>query len=313
MTSNTAKPEGAPKVAPKDTREGASDAPHEYGRPDVIEDASNRYFIHPLSDHVVRAAHRMGLSANGLSFLGLACGVGAAFLYYRVADPLFAVGGFLAMIAWHILDGADGKLARLTGTSSAFGRIIDGICDHVVFAAVYIALALYLMEQGHSTAIWWLVVAAGLSHAVQAAGYEERRQKYQRRRDGILRDSAQASLLVVDGRQSLLAGLYDTAQKLVSGGNYGLDAAIDVARREDKQVAAALVAATRPMVKAWGLLNANNRTLLIFLCAVAGEPIYYFLFEVLVWNVAMAALMVAEWRLEKSLVRRADKTLAAAA
>lgn len=280
-------------------------SPHEYGRPGSIEDASNRYFIHPLSDHVVTVAHRLGLSANALSFAGLACGVLAGFFYFLLPDPAFAVAGFVAMICWHILDGADGKLARLTGTSSAFGRIIDGICDHVVFAAVYFGLALNLVSIGYSPSIWWIVIGAGLSHAVQAAGYEERRQKYQRRRDGLMREVAQGSLLTVDGKKSFLAAFYDSAQKLVSGGDYGLDAAIDRVRIHDAKEASLLVAKTRPMVKAWGLLNANNRTLLIFLFAIGGAPVYYFLFELIVWNIALVALMVAEWRQELTLTRQA--------
>lgn len=296
----------------------ASDAPqdgqerkaHEYGRPMSIEDASNKYFIHPLSDVIVRLGIKTGLSPNLVSLLGLGCGILAAFLYYELPNTNYVIGGFAAMIGWHILDGADGRLARATGKTSAFGRIIDGLCDHLVFGAVYIALAIHMVAGGMSPWIWALVVGAGIAHAVQAAGYEERRQKYQRRLDGICREDVEETLLQVDGKRSFLAAFYDGAQKLVAGGDYGLDAKLGAMRCSEagKEDACALVHRTVPMVKAWGLLNANNRTFLIFVAAFFGRPELFFAFELIGLSTVMAVLMVAEWQMEKSLASQVAVT-----
>ncbi|MCJ9429626.1 CDP-alcohol phosphatidyltransferase family protein [Kordiimonas marina] len=283
----------------------------EYGRPASIEDASNRYFVHPISDQVVKVALALRLSANAISLIGLFAGLLAAVFYSFLPSPLYVLGGFLSMLAWHVFDGADGKVARATGTSSAFGRILDGICDHLVFGAVYIAFAFYLTGTGSPVSIWWLVIGAGLSHAVQAAGYEERRQKYQRRHAGVLRDNVQSTLLEVKGRRSFWAGLYDKVQKLVSGGDYGLDDALAGLRAVPGQAQAvtALISRTAPMVKSWGLLNANNRTALIAVFALLGQPALYFLFEIVVFNLVMMVLMLAEWRQEKALAALAREAL----
>ncbi len=277
--------------------------PHQYGRPSAIEDASNRYLIHPLSDLVVTFAHRMGLSPNTVSFTGLACGFLAAFLYYDLPQLVPVIGGFVAMVAWHVLDGADGRLARLTRRSSAFGRVIDGICDHLVFGAVYIALALHLMETGYSAHVWWLVVGAGLSHAVQAAGYEERRQKYQRRLKGLTREATEQDVLLVDGKKSTLAALYDAAQKMVSSSRSVLDDRLRNLQTSPngKRYAAHIISQTVPMVRAWGVLNANNRTFLIFAFSLFGQPAFYFAFELVIFNLVLVILMIAEWRQEKAL------------
>lgn len=277
--------------------------PHEYGRPQTIEDASNRYLIHPLSDLVVKGAMKVGVSPNFVSFLGLACGFLAGILYYQLPQPGYVFSAFLLMVAWHVFDGADGRLARATGKTSAFGRIIDGICDHLVFGFVYIALALHLIETGYSLSVWWLVVGAGVSHAIQAAGYEERRQKYQRRLEGVGRNQAQDSLLVVNGKKSFWAGLYDMGQKLVAGGDYGLDGRLDELRRDNPSQADAIVQKTASMVRAWGILNANNRTLLIFLAALLGQPaLYYFAFELIVLNFVLLLLIYAERQQETMLL-----------
>jgi len=276
---------------------------HEYGRPMSIEDASNRFLIHPLSDVVVKFGIKFGLNPNLVSFMGLGCGILAAFLYYGLPNTSYVVGAFAAMLGWHILDGADGRLARATGNTSAFGRIIDGICDHLVFGAIYVALALQMIASGAPTSVWWLVVATGVAHGIQAAGYEERRQKYQRRLEGICREDVEETLLKIDGKKSLLASVYDAAQKLVAGGDYGLDGKLATLRttEEGKEEAYALVHRTVPMVKTWGLLNANKRTFLIFAAALLGRPELFFLFELIVLSAIMAILMVAEWQMEKTL------------
>ncbi len=282
------------------SREASSD----YGRPASIEEFSNRKFIHPLSDAVVRLGIRWKISANAVSLLGLICGLAAAVAYFQTPNQLFVVFGFLLMICWHVFDGADGRLARATGTTSAFGRIIDGICDHLVYAAVYISLAVNLMAAGYPASIWWLVVGAGVSHAVQAAGYEERRQKFQRRRAGLDRVDTAANVLDVNGRRSVIATLYDGAQKLVAGGDYGLDDQLARLRkgRSNQRLADLIVESSIPMVKAWSLLNANNRTALIFVFCLVGEPLLYFAFELIVLNFALLVLLFAEWRFEKKLV-----------
>ena len=276
---------------------------HEYGRPQPIEDASNQYFIHPIAAYVVKASIALGLSPNFLSLMGLGCGLLAGYFYYHLPQNGYVYTAFLLMVCWHILDGADGRLARATGRSSAFGRIIDGICDHLVFAAVYIAFALHLVETGSSLSVWWLVLGAGVSHAVQAAAYEERRQKYQRRFSGVLRGNLQHGLVVINGKKSWLAVIYDAAQRVFSGGDYGLDEHLENLRDSERGArhATYLIGQTAQMVRAWGILNANNRTVLIFICALIGQPAFYFAFELLVFNIVLVILLVAEWRLEKKL------------
>lgn len=289
--------------------ETTSEAPqaHEYGRPASIEDASNRYFVHPLSNLVVKVAKAAGVTPNFVSLMGLGCGLLAGYLYYYTPQTPYVVGAFAAMIGWHILDGADGKLARETGQTSAFGRIIDGMCDHLVFSAVYIALALNLIATGSLTSIWWLVVGAGISHAVQAAGYEERRQKFQRRLKNVQRECIEEKLLVIEGKKSFWAGIYDKAQKFVSGNDCGFDQALEALRADPSKNnhVIPLINKTAPMVGAWGLLNANNRTAMIFVCALTGQPALYFLFELVILNLVLVALMFSESRLEKSLTTAA--------
>ena len=74
---------------------------------------------------------RLGITPNAVSLLGMAFGILAAFAYYHYRDLKWAIAGFVLMIAWHVMDGADGQLARLTNAQSELGKILDGICDGV--------------------------------------------------------------------------------------------------------------------------------------------------------------------------------------
>jgi CDP-diacylglycerol---serine O-phosphatidyltransferase len=283
----------------------------EYGRPASIEERSNRFFFHPLSGLVEKAAISFGVSANQVSLLGLASGWLAAVLYYQQPDQKFVIAGFLAMAAWHVFDGADGRIARATGKSSAFGRVIDGICDHLVFAAVYISITLHLINSGSPKTIWFLVVAAGVSHAVQAAGYEERRQRYQRRSKGINRHAANENLLEINGKRSLFAGAYDWIQKFVSGDPAPLDQTLDKLRAHGTHanIIQSALNRTALVVRRWSLLNANNRTFMIALMVFFGQPVFYFAYEVVVLNAVLLALLIHERRIEATIVSDLAPTL----
>jgi phosphatidylglycerophosphate synthase len=275
----------------------------EYGRPNSIEELSNQYVVHPLSGVVANLAIKLKISANMVSFIGLAAGWLAAYFYAHQSTLIFVVLGFLSMFVWHVFDGADGRVARATGTSSAFGRIIDGICDHLVFGAVYIAFVFYLLKTGSSNMVWLLALGAALSHAIQAAGYEERRQKYQRRSRGISRDEVTDKLLSVDGKKSRLAGVYDAAQRLVSGSASPLDAKLESLRNAGGEQADAqnLINQTSKVVKAWALLNANNRTIMIAAMAAFGAPALYFIYEMTVLNAVLIGLIFYERAAERQI------------
>jgi len=283
----------------------------DYGRPASIEERSNRFFIHPLSGIVARAAIRIGVSANQVSLLGLASGLLAAFFYYQQSDRAFVIAGLVAMIGWHVFDGADGRIARATGTSSPFGRILDGICDYLVFITVYVSIALFLTKTGSPPAIWFLVVAALASHGVQAAAYEERRQRYQRRLNGVDRLTANANLLSVNGSQAVLAIGYDSVQKLVSGSPGPLDRALEQlrAKKTSASIIQSAVNRTALVVRRWSILNANNRTFMIALPAFFGQPALYFVYEVVVLNAVLLMLLIYEKQVETIIVRDLAPTL----
>src|SRR5271154_354211 len=143
-----------------------------------IEEITNLYLIHPLAGRLVPIFAQLHVTPNAVSIVGMLFGILSAFAYYRYLDPRFAIAGFALMIAWHVMDGADGQLARYTQSYSYFGKVLDGIADNVTFVAVYAALAV-TSSRRLGNWVYALVAISALLHAIQSASYETQRQEYE--------------------------------------------------------------------------------------------------------------------------------------
>ncbi|HEC13932.1 MAG TPA: CDP-alcohol phosphatidyltransferase family protein [Acidiferrobacteraceae bacterium] len=269
-------------------------------RTQEIEDPSNRYFIHPLSHEAAKLFARLGISPNTVSILGVPFGLAAAFLIFDYGSKLNVIAAFLLLGVWHVLDGADGQLARMTGKTSELGKIIDGICDYLVYISVYGAMALVLAQQWGPIA-WVLALAAGLSHAFQGSLYEFYRYEYDHwvndmssRRVPTLAQ-ARKEYQTQSGPKAILAWghyVYVRAQYLGASGREELRQAMG--QSLDRATPGEVVAIRTQYrefnlnaVRKWSILNSNKRTFAILVFNITVGPLYYFLFEVIVLNLAM--------------------------
>ncbi len=268
-------------------------------RTSEIEEITNLHVIHPLAARLTPVFARLGISPNAVSLAGMALGALAGIAYYRYRDPLWAVAGFLLMVAWHVMDGADGQLARLTNAQSELGKILDGICDYVTFIAVYSALAAALTPRLGGW-VWALAIVAGLCHSVQAAAYEVQRQEY----NFWGRGQASAEFLPLDARPGKIVGgpilprladaihrLYVRCQVAVAGTVITFHATMAARLAAEPGRTEFLRERYRMQfagtVRLWSVMSANYRTLLIFIAALAGKPDYYFWFEIVGFNLIM--------------------------
>src|SRR5258707_6234809 len=144
-----------------------------------IEEITNLHLIHPLASRLVPIFARLHVTPNAVSILGMLFGILSAVAYYRYWVFRYATTGFALMVAWHVMDGADGQLARFTQSYSYFGKVLDGISDNVTFLAVYTALAISLSRR-YGNWIYALVAISAVCHAIQSASYETQRQQYER-------------------------------------------------------------------------------------------------------------------------------------
>jgi hypothetical protein len=253
------------------------------GRPPEIEPLSNRLVVHRLSAALLPRAVRLGLHPNLATGAGLLFGLAAAACYTRWPDWRFATAGLLLMIGWHVMDGLDGQLARATGQTSDLGRLLDGVADYATFVAVYLALALTHPQPGLALA---LAIAAGAAHALQSQFYEGERATYIRRRAGQFRPVERPE---TGGR---IERLYNRGEALLGNRARPFDARLQAATPAER---GRLLGDWQPRaaraLRAASLLSANGRTIAIWLAALAGNPMVYWLWEIV--GLTLVALAVA--------------------
>jgi hypothetical protein len=286
------------------------------GKPPELELWSNRWIVHPLSRRLAILLIPTPLTPNMVSCLGVVAAAGAAYFYGAQnwdgpAWPWSVACGFLCHVGWHVIDGADGELARRTGRSSPTGEVVDGVCDYAGQAVLYLALALLLSRTLGGWA-WPLALLSGLSRAVQANSYESRRRTYQywaygagwlrQSMDGAKGQDAPSGLLAALGRA------YLAISERVARANGQLERALAAQLAESPAAAERARDLYRqgqaPALRAAQPLSANARTIALGLSMAGGSPLYFFLYEI----VGLAFVLV--WSLRVQV--RADAAVTAA-
>jgi CDP-diacylglycerol--glycerol-3-phosphate 3-phosphatidyltransferase len=106
-------------------------------------------------DPIGRAASRLGLSPTMVTVLGLAISIGGSVLigfgYLALGAAVLGVGATLDIV--------DGVLARLTGTESRRGALLDSFTDRVGEVAMWTGLAFYLGDRSEATLVMAALIA----------------------------------------------------------------------------------------------------------------------------------------------------------
>jgi hypothetical protein len=214
----------------------------------------------------------------------------------------------LLHMTWHVVDGADGDLARMTGRSSPIGEMVDGVCDYASHIILYFILGwlLYLQDGGIA---WWLMWAAGISHAVQSNHVEVQRRQYQwwvygtpwiRHSHGDQDAATRKSVFggIVSGYLALATGMTPHALKIDDA---TVASETDPAARDRLRPAVRTEAV--PLLPLLKLLGPNPRAIVLGLSMIAGSPLYYFLYQAVFLNLLLALSVVLHNRAAKRMAQ----------
>lgn len=269
-----------------------SDAGAAPARDPRIEDPTNLWMIDPAARALLPVALRLRIPANAVSIAGLMAGAAAGFAYHRWAIHGWAAIGLLLSIVWLVCDSLDGMVARATGTTSAFGRELDGLCDYGVFFFLYGALAGSIGTRGG----WELAIVASIFHALQANLYEAERERFHRRLRGI-------TARVPSTTRNPLVRAYDAVAASLDWAAAPFDRLVEKSTRRPAMIAAYAEAAVPPL-RFMLLLTQNTRVLAIFVACLWRRPAAFWWFEIVPLSVVAIVGIVWQRRVEAGLARR---------
>jgi len=281
-----------------------------------VEGVLDLFFYRRVGYQVARLCAAIGLTPFTVTAVGGICGIFAGHLYFYRDLRINFVGMILHVVA-NLLDNADGQLARLLNQKSRNGRIIDSIFDHLIFLSIYIHLGLRCLVGGASPAVVLLVLAAGLSHALQGAAADYFRNAYlffvkgrasadwdssrtlrhDYRRFGWRTEPWQKLMLALyinfTWQQELLS---PKLRRLRDMTEHEFPAEVPGDLQEHYRVHA------RPMLRWWGLLMTNTRMFFLFLFLALDRPAWFFWLELTILNLVLAYLVVRQEKMSDALV-----------
>ncbi len=279
-----------------------------------VEGIVDLFFYRRIGFRLARFFARVNFTPAAVTLVGGVVGIVAGHLYFYRALVVNLLGMLFQVVA-NIFDNADGQLARLTNQQSRIGRILDPIVDHIIWFSIYLHLALRLQFEGFPRAIWAVAVAAGLSHAAQAAAADYWRSAYlYLGKGGPELDSA--SNLNREYRRytwranawpKFLLGLYlnvTREQELLLPGVRQLDERIDdnFAGQIPAWFQSRYGDLVLPTLKWWGLLMTNTRMLVLFVVFLFRQPVWYFWFEITAANFLLIYLVRKQEKISRSLL-----------
>lgn len=261
-------------------------------RPRELEDALNFHVYHPLAWRLAQVLARTPLTPNVVSVLGAGCVVGAAIAYSQSWWPVSALLGMMLHMSWHVVDGADGDLARITGRASPVGEMVDGICDYTGHIILYLVLG-WLLSFQIALWAWPLIVAGGISHIIQSNHVEVQRRSYQwwvYAKPWLRITHAQADAATQSRGFSGFASFYLGVASGVASSTRRIDSAVAAAADNPAQLARIgdlARAEAPPLLGLLKVLGPNPRTIALGLSMLAGSPIYYFVYQVVLLNLLL--------------------------
>lgn len=137
------------------------------------EELVDLFFFRPVAFLLVKLLQPLPITPNQVSFLAMAAGIVAGFLF-TAGDRFHFILGALCYGFANILDCCDGMIARLKKNGTMTGRIVDGCIDYIIGIAVYSGFAVGLDAAVRSNGlhlpahVGLLMLLAAISFAVHA-------------------------------------------------------------------------------------------------------------------------------------------------
>jgi CDP-diacylglycerol--glycerol-3-phosphate 3-phosphatidyltransferase len=105
---------------------------------------------------VGRGLHKLGVTADTLTVIGLGFAVATAF---AIADGHLVLG-VIGLVLTGLPDILDGSVARQSGRAGPRGAFFDSVCDRIADAAIFVGVAWYVADEDKYLPVLVLAVLA---------------------------------------------------------------------------------------------------------------------------------------------------------
>ncbi len=263
-----------------------------------VEGLLDIHFYRKIGFQLARFFARLRMTPAAVTLLGTAIGVVAGHFYFYRDLGLNAIGMALQVLS-NALDNADGQLARMTNQGSRAGRAIDGLGDYAVFASMYFHLCLRYVVGGGSSMVWLLAIAAGASHSAQTSLADYLRNAYIYFLSGKTRGEFDTSS-ALRAEFNRLRWRTEPWQKFLLRVylNYTLQQEKLVPRMQrmsesmNSELAELYRRENKPIIKCANLFGRNTRMILLFALLIVNQPVWYFVFELTIFNLLLVFILI---------------------
>ena len=293
------------------------------------------HFHRPLGFLWAKLFAKLGVSPNAITIASIFMGVAGGVLLY-FGQPYLAWLNWVGMllITWaDTFDSADGQLARLTQQYSRMGRILDGVSGDLWFAAICFAIVFRELDFGdrmldmyfseHEWQIWALGIAAGASHALQAAMADYYRQFHLFFLKGQQGSELDSTTKLNEQYRQLEWGRnfwsklpmffyrgYTANQERMTPNMQRLRAALKERYGEDgvptQEFREYFRQLSLPLMKYTNILTFNTRIIACFIAVLINVSWLYFAFEVVVLNILLIYMVTRHEHICKKALKKLE-------
>jgi phosphatidylglycerophosphate synthase len=291
-----------------------------------VEEKIDLLFYRPVGFRIALAAERLGLTPNTITYISIALGVFAGHFFFYDSIALYLLGIGIWAIA-NAFDSADGQLARMTNSSTEFGRIIDGMGGNFIFFSIYFHVSLrHALNDGIFG--WWIfpiALTAGACHAVQSAMADLYRQGYIRygvdamkgelTYSSIIREEYEQARFWDNPFRKFFLRVYlnfTTQQEQLSPQFQRFRAFVDATfgRTIPPTLSALYRRLNKPLLKYYNYMTINGRVMTFFAFILIGFPHYFFFVEIILMSLLLWAVLRRQERNNEVLTDEAMRLAA---
>lgn len=277
-------------------------------------------FYRPIGFAWALLFRRLHISPNAVTIASIFIGVAAGICLFPSGMAVNIVGMALLMTA-NSLDSADGQLARLTKQYSRLGRILDGMAGDFWFISIYVSICLRTNAtvpffSGIPSLIWILAVTAGICHGRQAAMADYFRQFHLLFVKKDFPSELDSSATILRPYRSLtwrrlprklMLGVYYLYTRSQEKATPAMQRLLIRLHREypsgklPESLSEEIRRATLPCCKWENFLTFNWRYITLLLTVLAGNPFWYFIVELTLFNAVLLYLRIRHERICSAL------------